>query len=462
VAANVGALANDAAGNTYNLTVEYAGPAPGYFGLDQVNIVLPPDLDGAGAVTLFLTADTSASDASTSNVVSFLMASLPANSIHLEGLSFSPSYVNGGNSAILTVSLNGLARAFGLPVSLRSSNNAAAQVPLQVTVPAGKASTQVPVSTAPVTTVRTVTITGQAAGVNQTAALEIDPANALQLSTLSVASASVLGGRNASATVTLTGTAPPGGAGIGISSDNSAAKPPAAVSVPFGSSSATFSIPTLVVTASQTCTITATLGRSSETAQITVIPALQLALASSSVVGGNSVGGTVTIADSGLIVGATVTLLSSDPTAKPPSNVVIPSGQTAASFTITTSAVTAARTLTISAKYGSITQLATLTVNPPASATLTGVTVSPTYVTGGTNATGTVTLGAAAPAGGITVILQSSLPAIAQVQPSVVTVQQGATTASFTIQTTHVTSTIPVTITATAGVVKQTAVLTVQ
>ena len=76
--------------------------------------------------------------------------------------------------------------------------------------------------------------------------------------------------------------APPGGAGIGISSDNSAAKPPAAVSVPFGSSSATFSIPTLVVTASQTCTITATLGRSSATTQIAVIPALQLTIAGAS------------------------------------------------------------------------------------------------------------------------------------------------------------------------------------
>jgi hypothetical protein len=99
-------------------------------------------------------------------------------------------------------------------------------------------------------------------------------------------------------------------------------------------------------------------------------------------------------------------------------------------------------------------------VNPPASATLTGVTVSPSYVTGGTNATGTVTLGAAAPVGGITVILKSN-SATALVPGSVI-VQQGATTASFTIQTYHVTSTQTVTITATAGVVKQTAVLTVQ
>jgi hypothetical protein len=64
--------------------------------------------------------------------------------------------------------------------------------------------------------------------------------------------------------------------------------------------------------------------------------------------------------------------------------------------------------------------------------------------------------------GGVAVVLRSSSPATAQVQPSVVTVQPGAVTASFTIQTTHVTSTQTVTITATAGGVAKTAVLIVQ
>jgi hypothetical protein len=72
-----------------------------------------------------------------------------------------------------------------------------------------------------------------------------------------------------------------------------------------------------------------------------------------------------------------------------------------------------------------------------------------------------VTLGAAAPLGGVIVSLQSSLPLTAQV-PAFVTIQPGATTASFTIQTYHVTSTQTVTITATAGGVVKTAVLTVQ
>jgi uncharacterized protein (TIGR03437 family) len=454
VAANVGAQGQDAAGNSYTFTVEYAGPGPCCFGLDQVNIVLPAQLDGAGVVSLFLTAETSRS-----NVVSFLMGSLPADSIRVAALSFSPSYVTGGDSAILTISLNGVARSMGFPVSLQSSNPIT-PVPYQVTVPTGQASLQVTIPTSPVTAVQTVTITAQ----GETAALEIDPANALGVSTLSVTPTSVLGGQNVSATVTLSGTAPSGGVKIGISSDNPAAKPSATVSVPFAASSATFSIPTSTVTTSQTCNITATLGRSSQTTQVTVIPALQLVLASSSVVGGNgnTVSGTVIIADSAPLIGANVTLKSSDPAATVPNGgVVIPSGQNSASFTITTAAVTAARTVTISATYAGVTQSASLTVSPPASATLTGVTVSPGYVSGGTNATGTVTLGAAAPAGGTVVTLQSSLPVTAQVPPFVI-VQQGAATASFTIQTTPVTSAQTVTITAKAAGVTEKAVLIVQ
>jgi hypothetical protein len=63
----VTAQAQDTAG-TYSLTVEYAGAAPGFFGLDQVNLVLPPDLDRAGTVSLSLAADGSAA-----NVVTFQM-----------------------------------------------------------------------------------------------------------------------------------------------------------------------------------------------------------------------------------------------------------------------------------------------------------------------------------------------------------------------------------------------------
>jgi uncharacterized protein (TIGR03437 family) len=48
-----------------SLSVEYAGPAPGFFGLDQVNVVLPSGLDGAGNVNIVLSTGTRVSNSIT-------------------------------------------------------------------------------------------------------------------------------------------------------------------------------------------------------------------------------------------------------------------------------------------------------------------------------------------------------------------------------------------------------------
>ena len=97
---------------------------------------------------------------------------------------------------------------------------------------------------------------------------------------------------------------------------------------------------------------------------------------------------------------------------------------------------------------------------PPAPAALSALSVSPVSVTGGTAAQGTVTLTAAAPAGGFPVTLSSSNPAAASV-PGSVSVGQGATSAGFAVTTSAVTASTPVTITASAGSVTRTATLTV-
>ncbi len=89
-----------------------------------------------------------------------------------------------------------------------------------------------------------------------------------------------------------------------------------------------------------------------------------------------------------------------------------------------------------------------------------GINLRPAQVTGGNPSLGTVTLNPPAPAGGATVTLQSSNPAIASVPPSV-GVPGGASTASFTVTTAGVSFTTPVTITATYNSTPQSAVLTV-
>jgi hypothetical protein len=88
--------------------------------------------------------------------------------------------------------------------------------------------------------------------------------------------------------------------------------------------------------------------------------------------------------------------------------------------------------------------------NPtPASATLSGFTVSTPGATSGTPVTGSVTLSAAAPAGGAVVALATSGSA-ATVPPSV-TIPAGSTGASFTIATNPVTTPTTVTLTGTYG-----------
>jgi RHS repeat-associated protein len=114
----------------------------------------------------------------------------------------------------------------------------------------------------------------------------------------------------------------------------------------------------------------------------------------------------------------------------------------------------------VSGSYGGLTQHDTLTVTPASAIQLTNLTISPSSVSGGTTATGTVTMSAPAPTGGLVVSLASRHRNFATV-PSGVTVPAGATTASFTITAQPVKSTHTVDITATYASVTKTASLTV-
>ncbi len=94
------------------------------------------------------------------------------------------------------------------------------------------------------------------------------------LSAVSVSPSSVVGGTTVQGTITLTGGAPSGGAVVTLSSANtSVVSVPASVTVPAGSSSATFGVNTSVVSANTGVTITATYGGVSRTTTLTVTPA---------------------------------------------------------------------------------------------------------------------------------------------------------------------------------------------
>src|SRR6266850_943964 len=189
-----------------------------------------------------------------------------------------------------------------------------------------------------------------------------------------------------------------------------------------------------------------------------------LTLNPTSVVGGNSSTGTVTLSGPAPAGGAQVALSSSNTTAaRVPASVTIAAGATSAAFTVATSAVSASTAVTISAAYGGVTKTASLTVTPapPPPPTLSSLTLNPSSVIGGAqSSTGRVTLSSPAPAGGVTVMLSSSNPGVASV-PSSVVVPAGATTATFTVRTSAVLISTSVTISASYNSATQTASLSV-
>src|SRR5467141_2946708 len=99
------------------------------------------------------------------------------------------------------------------------------------------------------------------------------------------------------------------------------------------------------------------------------------------------------------------------------------------------------------------------TPNPPGALTLSSVAVNPTSVTGGASSTGTVTLSGPASSYGVTVNLSSSASA-ATVPPSL-SLADGASSAAFMVNTSPVTASTPVTITASYGGATKTTSLTV-
>ncbi|UUZ64432.1 FG-GAP-like repeat-containing protein [Polaromonas sp. P1-6] len=191
-------------------------------------------------------------------------------------------------------------------------------------------------------------------------------------------------------------------------------------------------------------------------------PALSaIALSPTSVVGGNTSQGTATLTSAAPPGGAVVALSSSNTsTATVPASVTVAAGATSASFTVNTVSVTASTPVTIGGTFGGAARSATLTVVPLAApAALSAVSVNPTSITGGASAQGTLTLTSAAPAGGFAVSLSSTSTAAAV--PASVSVAPGATSTTFAIPTSAVTTSTPVTITASAGGVTRTAALTV-
>src|SRR4029077_10904120 len=136
------------------------------------------------------------------------------------------------------------------------------------------------------------------------------------------------------------------------------------------------------------------------TLQVTAIhPGISsVSFAPSSVGGGATSTGTVTLTSPAITGGTVVALSSDNAVATVPATVTVAAHATTANFTVNTTQVSSATTANISATLNGASVTAQLTVSPP---TVLSVSLNPTSIVGGTSvtSTGTVTLTGPAPSG---------------------------------------------------------------
>jgi hypothetical protein len=367
----------------------------------------------------------------------------------------------GGNSTIGQIDLSGLSRVGGPTFTVTSDHPSI--VPTQ-TFPAPASQNllgfQASIATQPTSVDTNVTVTASDGRYSFSRLLTVSATPPPPvLSGVSVNPSSVVGGNSSLGTVTLSG--PQSGAtvvALSTPAPTTVAKMPASVTVPAGSTSASFTITTSPVTSQFNMNIFADLAGSPGQSALLLITAggpttpSAVTINPTSVVGGTSATGTVTLTAAapagGAVVALSKALSNGGPGTVPatvPASVTVAAGQTAASFTIGTSPVTAATNVRISATFNGVTAAADMTVFPLlAQVSFNG------NVPGGSPAIGTVTLNGAAPSGGTVVTLSSANTSLVTV-PASVTVSAGQTSVTFTANTAPVTQTTAVAVSASSG-----------
>ena len=360
----------------------------------------------------------------------------------ISSVALSPSTVVGPNSSTGTVTLNGPAGPSGVVVTLTSQAPASVSVPASVTVAAGQTS-----ATFTATTVKsnklsyTNDITATLAGTSKVATLTVQGDS---VTSLTLNPSTIGGAGTSTGTVTLAGAAPAGGWVVNLSAGNTSyATVQATVTVPAGAATATFPITAFQRGGTVSTVITASDGGSTATATLTVTgdSLKSLTLTPSTIGGDQTSTGTVTLNSPAPAGGWVVTLKAGVASyASMPSSITIPAGSSTGTFTISSSQRASTVTFGIYANDVGSQVSALLTVTGDS---ILSFTLNPTTVGGNQTSTGTVTLKAAAPAGGWLVTLKCGVPADLSF-PSSITIPEGQTVGTFTITPKQLASTIAI------------------
>jgi trimeric autotransporter adhesin len=345
-----------------------------------------------------------------------------------------------GTTQNLTLNLSAPAPA-GLAVSLSSSDKTVASVPPTVNFGTGATSLSVPVTGV---AAGSVTITASAPNLASAGAsvTVIQPATSAA-AILLPASVTLTSGNSVNLAPTLGTAAPSGGVTVTLTSSNpsTATVWPASVFISDGATTARAQ-PAVTGYSSGTVTITAS------------APGYTTATVKAQVTGGGTPTNTTmsfspaVVTINGLLTqnltlnlsapaaaALTVTLGTSDPkVATLPATVIFPAGATSASVPVTS--VAAGSVIVTASAPGLGSATASVTVTQAAA----GGIVAPASVTVpvGNTVSFPVTLGAAAPAGGVSITLASSNTSIATVFPTNFTIPEGATSTRVAITVTGV------------------------
>lgn len=283
-------------------------------------------------------------------------------------LTLVPASTTDGSQGQVLIPLSELA-GYDQRVHVTSSNPAVASVPEFATINASTELGRFDIVTGPVEAPTNVTISVTGRGVTRSATLTVSP-SLPALTGLSVNPSSVTGGTPSTGTVTLGSAAPSGGVSISLGSNlPGSASVPATVTVPAGATSATFEITTFPVD-NTTVQLSATLGGVTQFAALSITRSTSatlsaLTLSPTTIVGGNSSTGTVTLSAAAPSGGTLVSLSDDSAAASVPASVTVAAETTSRTFTVTTSAVTAPTPVVVSGSAGGVTRSATLTLNPP-------------------------------------------------------------------------------------------------
>jgi hypothetical protein len=189
----------------------------------------------------------------------------------LKSLALSPAIFPGGcGTSVGKVTLTGKAPTGGLVVSLTDTNPAAV-VPASVTVPGGAVSATFTITAPAVSSKQAGTVTATLDGISKSKALTVRPIGVLFLN---LSPNPVVGPNDVTGTVTLECSAAPGAVVVTLSSSNAAVAAPAvsSITIPFGSTTGSFTVTTADVSAVSSAVIKATAGGVSKSRTLTVNP----------------------------------------------------------------------------------------------------------------------------------------------------------------------------------------------